>query len=189
MDSCERQAQEELQAQKQITAIYQGKLIKVDKEEYTTSLGPVVTDIVTHPGAVGIIPILDDGKIILIRQWRRAVKEVLLEIPAGTLEEGEDPAVCAMRELQEETGYRAATLKPLSMIYTCPGFCTERIYLFAAYGLTKDPLVCDDHEVIEVVPMSLEDLHKLIAAGSVTDSKTISAISLFKAQQAAGALP
>lgn len=175
----DKQAHEESIAKKTITPIHEGRLISLHSESYTTSLGKVHTDIVTHPGAVGIIPIDEKGNIYLIRQWRRAVSKVLIEIPAGTLEPGEDIAVCAQRELQEETGFMAKSLIPLGKIFTCPGFCTEVIFLFLAEKLTPAPLAGDEHEVIDPFPVSLDKALALIDDGTIDDAKTISAIMLY----------
>jgi ADP-ribose pyrophosphatase len=172
----DKQAYEEMHAKKTITPIHKGKLLTIHAESYTTSLGPVHTDIVTHPGAVAIIPVNDKGEILLIRQWRRAVEQVLIEIPAGTLEPNEAIEACAQRELQEETGFRANSLSFLGTIHTCPGFCTEKIHLFLGFDLSYAPLPGDDHEVIDQLPLSIDAIFEKIDSGHITDAKTIAAI-------------
>jgi ADP-ribose pyrophosphatase len=180
------QAEEEKNAKKTITPIHKGRLISVHSESYTTSLGLVHTDIVVHPGAVGIIPIDDKGRLLLIRQWRRAVEKVLIEIPAGTLEPGEDMQLCAQRELQEETGYRADSLTYLGKILTCPGFCTEVIHLFVAKELSYAPLPGDEHEVIDQLPVTINEALSLIDDGVIDDAKTIAALMIYLRHSGAG---
>lgn len=172
----DKQAYEERHAEKKITPIHTGRLISVHAESFTTSLGHVHTDIVSHPGAVAILPIDAEGRLLLIRQWRRAVEQVLIEVPAGTLEPGEAPDVCAQRELQEEVGFKASHLIPLGLMYTCPGFCTEKIYLYLAEGLSYSPLPGDEHEVIDQLPVTLDQALKMVDEGVITDSKTITAL-------------
>ncbi len=172
------QAEEEKKAKKTIVPIHSGKLISLHSESYTTSLGNVHSDIVVHPGAVGIIPIDSEGRILLIRQWRRAAGQVLIEIPAGTLEQGEDIALCAQRELQEETGFKANSLISIGKIFTCPGFCTEVIHLFLAKDLIPSPLPGDEHEVIDPLPLSIDRALSMIDTLEINDAKTLAAIML-----------
>jgi ADP-ribose pyrophosphatase len=173
------QAYQEKKAKKVITPIHKGRLISIHSENYPTDLGIVHTDIVVHPGAVAIIPVNEKGEILLIKQWRRAVKEILIEIPAGTLEEGEETLECAHRELQEETGFKASTMIYLGMLYTCPGFCTEKIYLYLGKDLTASSLPCDDTEAIDLCPMTLQEALSKVESGEIPDAKTISALCLY----------
>ena len=96
-------------------------------------------EVVTHPGAAAILPIDEEGNLVLIKQWRHAVREILIEVPAGVLEKGEEPIICAQRELQEETGYKAHKLSPLGGFFTASGFCNEYIFLFLAKDFRKLP--------------------------------------------------
>lgn len=177
MNQAEEQQRKEARAAKTSETVYQGRFITVRKETYTFQEGPPhVTDIVKHPGAVGVLPIASDGKLLLIRQWRRAVGEILIEIPAGLLEKGEDAMACAGRELQEETGFRAKKLVPLGFIYTAPGFTNEKIQLFVGSGLEEAPLPPDEHEAIDLHPVSLNEALALIDTGRIIDAKTIVAI-------------
>lgn len=175
----ESQAQQEIAAKKTITPIHQGRLISIHSESYTTELGPIHTDIVVHPGAVAIIPINEEGEILLIKQWRRAVQKILIEVPAGTLEASENILDCAHRELQEETGFKAQTMIPLGSLYTCPGFCTEEIHLFLGKDLIVSPLPGDETEAIDLLPLSLDAALTKIDLGEITDAKTISALFLY----------
>jgi ADP-ribose pyrophosphatase len=130
-------------------------------------------EIVRHPGAAAVVPVLDDGDVLLIRQYRHAAGGYLLEIPAGTLHAGEDPRDCALRELEEEIGYRARRLDFLFSIHTTPGFTDEVIHLYRAADLTPGTQALGDDEVLEVVRMPLAGAIRQIAQGGIRDAKTI----------------
>ena len=135
----------------------------------------VVRQVVKHPGAVVIMPQLEDGRLLLIAQYRFAVGETLLEFPAGTLEPDEMPLACARRELIEETGYRADHWHPLGTIYSSPGFCDERLHLFLASGLVPEHAPGDEDEGIEVRPFTVPEVERSIADGTLVDAKSIAA--------------
>ncbi len=132
-----------------------------------------VFDIVRHPGAAAILPVLDDGRLVLIRNYRVAVDEELLEVPAGTLDEGEAPEACAARELAEETGYRAGRLTPLVVCYSSPGILNEQMHTFVATDLTPGPIAHESGEQIRVTTMTLRDALDAVRAGRINDGKTI----------------
>jgi ADP-ribose pyrophosphatase len=131
----------------------------------------VPLDIVRHPGASAVVPFESDDDVLLIRQYRHAVGGMIWEVPAGKLD-GEAPAVCASRELEEEAGRRAGRLVPLGAIWTTPGFTDERIHLFAAFDLEPVPHRREADEVIEVVRMSLEAALDLVFRGELSDAKS-----------------
>jgi len=133
-------------------------------------------DTVTHPGAVAIVPVSNDGKILMIRQFRPAIGDWLLEIPAGTLEKGEKPLACAKREIVEETGFAARKWTALGKIYPAPGFCSELIHLFVASNLRPAFAEQDEDEHIELAQMSPAQLGKALRAGEIHDAKTLSAL-------------
>jgi ADP-ribose pyrophosphatase len=137
-----------------------------------------IHDLVTHPGAVVVLPILDDGSIVLIRNWRPSVGRELLELPAGTLEPGEPPETCARRELEEETGYRAANVTAVAEFYTSPGICTERMHGFVARGLTATSQQLDAGEHIRVEVTPADKVLHLLSCGSFEDGKSIAMLSL-----------
>ncbi|MBI2743311.1 MAG: NUDIX hydrolase [Chlamydiales bacterium] len=137
-------------------------------------------DVILHPGAVAILPINSDGELLLIKQWRRAAERILIELPAGTLDAGEPPDVCAQRELQEETGYRAQELIGLGGFFTAPGFCTEYIHFFIARELTPSYLEADDDEGIDLLPVSLKLALEMIDSGTICDAKTIAGIMRYE---------
>jgi len=133
-------------------------------------------EVVVPPDAVVIVPVLSDGRLVLIRNDRFAVGETLWEIPAGTLEEGEAPDACAGRELTEETGYAASTLTRLLDFYTSPGFCTERMTAYLAEGLTHQGQDLDETERIEVEPVTLAEAMDMLVTNQIKDGKTIAAL-------------
>lgn len=135
-------------------------------------------EIVRHGGAVAIVPIDAEGRAVLVRQYRYAAGRVLLEIPAGTLEAGESPDVCAVRELQEETGYRPGKLQKIGGVFVAPGYTTEYIHLYLATELVPSRLDADDDEFLEVLHLPIADVLTRIKHGEIADAKTISAILL-----------
>jgi ADP-ribose pyrophosphatase len=143
-------------------------------------------DLIRHPGAAAVVPFLSDDEILLIRQYRYAAGGEIYEVPAGKLEPGEAPEICARRELEEETGFRAERLEGLGEILTTPGFTDERIHLFAAEGLSPGQQNLDDDEVIELVPMPLSEALKMVWTGALPDAK--SALAILQAAQRRGRL-
>ena len=137
-------------------------------------------DIVRHPGAVAIVPVLPDGRIVLVRQYRYAIGKPLLEIPAGTLEDGEDPLECARRELREETGYEASELKAMLSCYMAPGYSDEIIHFYVARGLTKVGMSPEEDESIEVEVSELGEIVRMIEENVIKDAKTIIGIRYLK---------
>lgn len=138
----------------------------------------VLLDLLKHPGAAAVVPFLDDGRVLLIRQYRYAAGGYLLEIPAGKLDPGEAPEACAARELEEETGYRAGRLEKLGVIWPSPGFTDERIHLFAAYDLRLAEQCLEADEIIELVPMAFEAAVAGVRDGEIQDAKTGMALLL-----------
>ena len=153
---------------------YQGKFLEMVTEEVLLPNGRTATlDLIRHPGAAAVVPFLDEERVLLIRQFRHAAGGTILEVPAGKLEPGEKPSICAGRELEEETGKRAHRMEPLGSILTTPGFTDEKIHLFAAFDLEDVPQALEDDEIIEHAPMTLESALGLIWSGELTDAKSI----------------
>ena len=167
---------------------YQGRSIAVYVEEAELPGGRRVDlDVVRHPGASAIVPFETDDVVLLIRQYRHAADgSMILEVPAGKLDDGETPEVCVRRELQEEAGQRAGRIESLGWIWTTPGFTDEKIYLFADFDLTPVPRLLDDDVVIELVPTSLSRALDMVWRGEINDDK--SALSLLHAARRAGRL-
>ncbi len=139
----------------------------------------VERDLVRTKGAALVLPVLDDGRIVMIRQYRFAHNEVLWELPCGGLEDGESPEACAIRELREEAGYSAERIEPLGKCYSTPGFTNEVIYNYLATHLTDGQQDLDEHEDIEVQVLSDQKVRALIADGKVVDAKTICALTTY----------
>jgi ADP-ribose pyrophosphatase len=157
--------------------VYRGKILQVSRDKVELPGGATADlEIIRHPGASAVVPLHPDGSITLIRQYRYAADGFILEVPAGKLDPGESPEICAMREIVEEAGVRAARLHPLGWIFTTPGFTDEKIHLFAATGLTPATQALDEDEVIEVVQMPLVEALRLAAKGGIRDGKSLCAI-------------
>jgi len=133
-------------------------------------------DSIQHPGAVVILPLLDDGRVVLIRNARVAVGETLIELPAGTLDHDEPPAATAERELAEETGYRAAHIEKLFDFYVSPGILNERMQLFLATGLTLGEKALEQGELISTLVLPWEQALELIDRGELKDAKSITGL-------------
>jgi len=159
--------------------VYSGR-IDVRLDTYQLAEKTKTFELVLHPGAVVILPIDSAGRLLLIQQWRRAVQEIMTELPAGTLEENEPPAACAKRELQEETGFATKKLTPLGGFFSAPGFCNEFLHLFVAEELYPSPLPPDDDERIDLLPTPLDQALRMVEEGKIRDAKSIA--GLFKYQ-------
>ncbi|MGO3731904.1 MAG: NUDIX hydrolase [Vagococcus sp.] len=161
-------------------SIYTGKIIDVVVDDVRLPNGKMSKrELVFHNGAVGILAITNEDKLVLVKQFRKPLEKSILEIPAGKIEKGEfSPIETAKRELEEETAYQSKTIKEIARFITSPGFSNEELILFEATGLTKvaNPLPQDDDEFLELVELTLEDAKEKIAIGEICDSKTMYAI-------------
>ena len=162
--------------------IYDGRIIQVDDYSLTIEGRKVRREIIKHPGASAILAFDEKGRIILIRQ-HRFPRGYILEIPAGTLEKGESPKRCALREIQEETGYKAKRMTHLTTIYPSVGYNTEAIHCFVASGLTRVKRKLDTDEFITVKKMEFQRFIKMIKSGKIIDSKTICAVMVYAAKK------
>lgn len=158
---------------------YEGKLVRVRVDRVRLPSGrETVREVVAHPGAVAIVPFHADGTITFVRQWRQAAGRVLLELPAGTLEEGEDPAQCARRELAEEVGLECRELRRLFASYLAPGYSSELLHTYLATGLTPVEGQPDWDEALQPVCMPLSEAVAMVLGGELQDAKTICGILL-----------
>jgi ADP-ribose pyrophosphatase len=153
--------------------VYDGKLIDVTVERW----GDHEREIVEHPGAVAIVAIDRDGMLTLVCQRREAVRTELLELPAGTLEQGETPLACARRELEEETGLTGGTWREVTTFYTTPGFCRERMHLFFAENLERGDASPESDEQLEIVRWAKEEIAAKV--GGLEDAKTLAGLFLY----------
>ena len=154
--------------------LFQGRLFRVERAVQTMPDGSRhLREVVRHQGAVVILPLLDDGRVCFVWNYRVAVEETLFELPAGTLEVGEDPAETAVRELAEETGYRAGRIEPLLSFWMSPGILDERMYLFLAQDLQPGPMALEAGEAIEPMLCTFEEALEMARRGDIHDSKTL----------------
>jgi ADP-ribose pyrophosphatase len=160
------------------STIHRGTVFSVERVSYVGRAGrELERDVVRHPGAVTVIPVLDDGRLVMIRNWRVTVERWLDEFCAGKLEPGEDPAHAAARELEEECGFRAGAIVPVGQFLTSPGFADERMHVFEARGLVPVPRRLEEGEEIEVVLRTPGELSAMIRDGRIEDGKTIGAFA------------
>lgn len=159
---------------------FDGRIIRLKVDSVELPSGHrTEREVVEHPGAVGILPIHDDGRMVLVRQFRYAIGRDLVEIPAGTREPDEGPEACAVRELAEETGFAADSITPLARFFVSPGWCTEEIIIYLAKGLHEVEAAGEDDEDLSLVFATPEQASDLIAAGEIADAKTITAIHAY----------
>lgn len=137
-------------------------------------------EIIHHPGGAAALPIDHDGRLLLIRQFRPALRSKILEIPAGRLEPGEDAAECILRELQEEIGYKPQRLELLNRIYSSVGFCRELIHIYLASELSPTPTAHEDHEFIDLTPLTPAEAFAMVDAGEISDAKTLIALQAYR---------
>jgi ADP-ribose pyrophosphatase len=157
-----------------VKTIFRGRVLTLNLETVMLPNGASVElELIRHPGAAAVVPLKEDGTVVLIRQYRHATGGFIYEIPAGKLHSGEDPRDCAARELEEEIGYRASSFELLSSIWTAPGFADEVIHIYKATGLSRGRQQLDRDEVLEVVEMPLKQAIAKIRDGTIRDGKTI----------------
>ena len=162
--------------------VYEGPVFRVRKHEVETINGSSIRDIVEHSGGSIMVAVTDEGKVLMVRQYRKAFEKALLELPAGKRDPGEDPLVTAARELREETGYTAASVKPLVSFYPTCGYSSEDLYIFICRGLTPGKTEWDDSECLDILEFEVDELMDMIMRNEIKDSKTI--IGLLYARQA-----
>lgn len=156
------------------------RLFHVIRREQRLKDGTRTTrEIICHPGAVTIVPVIDDEHVCLIRNFRVSVEKTLIELPAGTLEPGENPAQTAIRELEEETGFRTSELKPLHSFFLSPGILNEQMHLFVATNLTPGPAQREPGEQIENYIVTWDEAMKMACDGTIQDAKTLIGLLLY----------
>ena len=167
---------------KKSETLFSGKVfdLKVDQIEYESgNLG--IREVAVHPGGAAVVAVKDDGKIILVKQFRHPLQQAILELPAGKLDKGEDPLVCAVRELEEETGYKAGNIEKLGLISTSPGFCTEILHIYLAQNLIPGNHNREEGEYgMEILEFSMDEIEQKIESGEIIDAKTICGIHYVK---------
>ena len=158
--------------------VYKGHIIDMYKDTVKIPNGNIAEwDFIGHKGAAAVLPVLKNGNVLMVRQYRNALDRYTLEIPAGGLESPDEPMIdCAARELEEETGYKSDNLEMLLSLHTTVAFCNEKIEVFLARDLVKTSQHLDEDEYIEVEEHSIEELLEAVYSGKIEDSKTVSAI-------------
>jgi ADP-ribose pyrophosphatase len=158
--------------------IFSGKVfdLKVDHIEYDSG-NTGIREVAVHPGGAAVVAVKDDGKIILVKQYRHPIQQAILELPAGKLDKGEDPQVCAIRELEEETGYKPGKIEKLGVISTSPGFCTEILHIYLAQDLIPGNHNREEGELgMELLEFTMDEIEQKIMSGEIIDAKTICGI-------------
>ena len=162
--------------------LFEGRRFRVEQAVQVTPDGVEhVREVVRHPGAVVILPLLDDGRLCLIRNYRVAVDQTLLELPAGTLEPGEDPAETAVRELAEETGYRAGHIEHLLTFCMSPGILDEQMHLYLARQLQPGPMALEAGEDIQPMLCTWDESLEMVRRGEIRDAKTLVGLLYYRA--------
>ncbi len=161
--------------------VFAGKILNLAIETHQMPDGrPARFEMIHHPGGAAALAVDKDGRLLLIRQFRPAVRGTILEIPAGRLEPGEDPAECIVRELQEEIGYKPQRVELLSKIYSSVGFCREEIHIYLASELSATVTAHEEHEFIELISLSPEEAFAMVDAGEISDAKTLIALQAYR---------
>jgi ADP-ribose pyrophosphatase len=161
--------------------VHVGRKIRVEVDTFTAADGTTIRrDLIRHPGAVVILPVLDAARVVLLRNHRFVIGETLWELPAGTVEPGEPLEACARRELLEETGYRAARWRSLGYLYASPGVLDEKLHLFVAEDLTPGPSSPEPCEQLEPVTVAFPDAIRMCLSGEIKDAKTITTLLLWE---------
>ena len=161
--------------------LYEGKIFDIRLDKLRSKEGvEVEREVVEHNGGVVVLAQPDEEKIILIKQYRYSLDKTIFELPAGRIEQGEDPKLAAQRELTEETGYRASSWDTLTELYSAPGFCTEILYLYRASDLEFKGKNLDPDEETDVVIMDIKDAWSMVLDGSIKDAKTVAGLALLR---------
>ncbi|NQD66676.1 NUDIX hydrolase [Bacillus haikouensis] len=166
--------------------IYQGKIIDLQVDEVTLPNGKTSKrELIKHPGAVAVIALTPEGKLVMVEQYRKALEKSIVEIPAGKLEPGEEPIITAARELEEETGYGCEKLEHLISFYTSPGFADELVHLYAAKNIKRleEARELDEDEFVELLEVTVEEASVLIKEEKIHDAKTAYAVQYLQLQQ------
>lgn len=167
--------------------IFSGRIISLQVDEVQLPNGKTAKrELVKHPGAVAIIALTDDNKIVMVEQYRKALEQTIIEIPAGKLEKDEDPVLCAKRELEEETSYECKSLQLLNSFYTSPGFANEIVHVYVAKGLSKKENAAglDEDEFVNLMELTLDEALQAIRENRICDAKTVFAVQYLQLQEA-----
>ena len=169
--------------------IYEGAIINLRRDEVTVQNGTSYREIIEHNGGAVLAAVTDEGKMVMVRQYRKPAGRVMLEVPAGKIDSGEEPLSAAIRELKEETGYTATEVKFMTSFYPSVGYSEEVLYLYLCTGLEQGEPDPDENEAIDIEEMDVEDLFSMIMKGRINDAKTLVAVMMVREEIASGKLP
>ncbi len=161
--------------------IYEGAIINLRRDKVTVENGTSYREIIEHNGGAVVAAVTEDGKMVMVRQYRKPAERVMLEVPAGKIDKGEEPLAAAIRELKEETGYTAAKVRFLTQFYPSVGYSEEVLYLYLCTDLTAGETDFDENEAIDIEEVEIERLYEMAMNGQIEDAKTIIAILMVKA--------
>ena len=167
--------------------IFKGRILDVRVDEVLLPNGKTSTrELIKHPGAVAVIAVTDENKLVLVEQYRKPMEKALVEIPAGKLDAGENPRDCVVREMEEETGYACESIEHIISLYTSPGFADEIVHIYLAKGLSKkeDARGLDEDEFVDLLEVTLEEALELIKEERIQDAKTAYAVQYLQLQEA-----
>lgn len=168
--------------------IYEGKILNLRKDTVTVITGQSEREIVEHRGGAVIVPLTKDNKVIMVKQFRKPAERVVLEVPAGKIDPGEEPLTTAVRELREETGFTADKIKFLTKMYPSVGYSEEILYIYLCKGLTPGETDPDENEALDIEAVPLDDIYNMIMNGEIEDAKTQVAVLMTKALSEEGKL-
>lgn len=161
--------------------IYEGAILNLRRDKVTIHSGETsFREIIEHNGGAVAVPITSDGKIVMVRQYRKALEQAVLELPAGKIEKGEEPLATIIRELQEETGYSAGKVEFLTAFYPSVGYTNEVLYIYIATDLTPGETNYDEHEAMDILELEFDEAHNMVVTGEIQDAKTMLGILLAK---------
>ena len=163
--------------------VYEGAILNLRKDKvYVVGNKVSYREIVEHNGGVTLAAVTEDKKIVMVKQFRKSIERVILEVPAGKIEKGEDPQETALRELKEETGYTAANITRLAEIYPSVGYSQELLHIYLCTGLTPGETEFDDNEALDIVEYDFMEMYDMVVSGQIDDGKTVAAVLLAKPQ-------
>ena len=168
--------------------IYDGVVLNLRRDKVTVPTGESYREIIEHNGGAVLAAVTDDGKMVMVRQFRKAAERVVFEVPAGKIDPGEKPEITAIRELKEETGYTAKNVKYMTHFYPSVGYSEEKLYLYLCTDLTPGETSFDENECLDIEEWPIDELCNMIMKGQISDGKTIIAIMLVKEEIASGRL-
>ena len=160
--------------------LYEGAIINLRRDEVTVQNGTSFREIIEHNGGAVLAAVTGEGKLVMVRQFRKPAERVMLEVPAGKIDPGEKPEEAAVRELKEETGYTAGHVRHLTSFYPCVGYSEEMLHLYLCTDLTPGETCFDENEAIDIEEMDLDTLHDMVMKGQIQDAKTVITVLMIR---------